>query len=87
LLAAAPGVTVVDDPTAGRYPMAIEAVGRDDVYVGRIRRDPGNERAIDLWIVSDNLRKGAATNTVQIAELLIERNLLGTRSAQGIGPA
>ncbi|HET8862694.1 MAG TPA: aspartate-semialdehyde dehydrogenase [Solirubrobacterales bacterium] len=77
LLAAAPGVTVVDDPAAGRYPMAIEAAGRDDVYVGRIRRDPGNERAIDLWVVSDNLRKGAATNTVQIAELLVERNLIG----------
>jgi aspartate-semialdehyde dehydrogenase len=59
LLAAAPGVTVLDDPGAGRY-----------------RRDPGNERALDLWVVSDNLRKGAATNTVQIAELLIERELL-----------
>jgi aspartate-semialdehyde dehydrogenase len=77
LLAAAPGVTVVDDPGAARYPMAIEAEGRDDVFVGRIRRDPGNERALDLWIVSDNLRKGAATNTVQIAELLVERGLLG----------
>jgi aspartate-semialdehyde dehydrogenase len=76
LLAAAPGVTVVDDPAAARYPLAIEAAGRDDVFVGRIRRDPGNERALDLWIVSDNLRKGAATNTVQIAELLIERGLL-----------
>ncbi len=77
LLAAAPGVTVLDDPTAGRYPMAIEAAGCDDVFVGRIRRDPGNEHAIDLWIVSDNLRKGAATNAVQVAELLIERGLLG----------
>jgi aspartate-semialdehyde dehydrogenase len=77
LLAAAPGVTVVDDPAAARYPMAIEAEGRDDVFVGRIRRDPGNERALDLWIVSDNLRKGAATNTVQLAELLVERGLLG----------
>jgi len=77
LLAAAPGVTVLDDPGAGRYPMAIEAAGRDDVFVGRIRRDPGNERALDLWVVSDNLRKGAATNTVQIAELLVERDLLG----------
>jgi aspartate-semialdehyde dehydrogenase len=75
LLAAAPGVTVVDDPDAGRYPLAIEAAGHDDVFVGRIRRDPGNERALDLWIVSDNLRKGAATNAVQIAELLIERGL------------
>jgi aspartate-semialdehyde dehydrogenase len=77
LLAAAPGVTVLDDPAAARYPMAIDAAGKDDVFVGRIRRDPGNERALDLWIVSDNLRKGAATNTVQIAELLIERDLLG----------
>jgi aspartate-semialdehyde dehydrogenase len=79
LLAAAPGVTVVDEPGAGRYPMAIEAAGRDDVFVGRIRRDPGNERALDLWIVSDNLRKGAATNAVQVAELLVERGLLGAR--------
>jgi aspartate-semialdehyde dehydrogenase len=77
LLAAAPGVTVLDDPAAGRYPMPVEAAGRDDVFVGRIRRDPGNERALDLWVVSDNLRKGAATNTVQIAELLVERELLG----------
>jgi aspartate-semialdehyde dehydrogenase len=77
LLAAAPGVTVVDDPAAGRYPMAIDAAGKDEVFVGRIRRDPGNERALDMWVVSDNLRKGAATNTVQIAELLVERDLLG----------
>jgi aspartate-semialdehyde dehydrogenase len=77
LLVAAPGVTVVDDPAAGSYPMAIEAAGKDDVFVGRIRRDPGNERALDMWVVSDNLRKGAATNTVQLAELLVERNLLG----------
>src|SRR4029077_8734406 len=81
LLAAAPGVTVVDDPGAAGYPMAIEAAGRDDVFVGRIRRDPGNERALDLWIVSDNLRKGAATNAVQIAELLHARGLLGARSS------
>ena len=76
LLAAAPGVTVLDDPAAASYPMAIEATGRDDVFVGRIRRDPGNERALDMWIVSDNLRKGAATNAVQVAELLVERGLL-----------
>jgi aspartate-semialdehyde dehydrogenase len=79
LLAAAPGVTVLDDPAAARYPMAIEAAGRDEVFVGRIRRDPGNERALDMWIVSDNLRKGAATNAVQVAELLVERELLGAR--------
>jgi aspartate-semialdehyde dehydrogenase len=81
LLAAAPGVTVLDDPAAGRYPMAIEAAGKDDVFVGRIRRDPGNERALDMWVVSDNLRKGAATNTVQLAELLVDRNLLGSSSS------
>jgi len=79
LLTTAPGVTVLDDPAAGRYPMAIDAAGKDDVFVGRIRRDPGNERALDLWVVSDNLRKGAATNTVQLAELLAERGLLGVR--------
>jgi aspartate-semialdehyde dehydrogenase len=77
LLASAPGVTVVDDPAAGRYPLAIDAAGKDDVFVGRIRRDPGNDRAIDMWIVSDNLRKGAATNAVQVAELLVDRDLLG----------
>jgi aspartate-semialdehyde dehydrogenase len=77
LLAAAPGVTVLDDPAAARYPMATGAAGSDEVFVGRIRRDPGNELALDLWIVSDNLRKGAATNAVQLAELLIERGLLG----------
>ena len=81
LLAAAPGVTVVDDPAAGRYPLATEAAGRDDVFVGRIRRDAGNERALDLWVVADNLRKGAATNAVQLAELLVERGLVGARSA------
>jgi aspartate-semialdehyde dehydrogenase len=76
LLEAAPGVTVVDDPAAARYPMAVDAAGKDEVYVGRIRRDAGNERALDMWVVSDNLRKGAATNTVQLGELLIQRGLL-----------
>jgi aspartate-semialdehyde dehydrogenase len=76
LLREAPGVTVVDDPDAALYPLAIHAAGKDDVFVGRIRRDPGHERALDMWIVSDNLRKGAATNAVQLAELLHERGLL-----------
>jgi aspartate-semialdehyde dehydrogenase len=76
LLAAAPGVVVVDDPAAGRYPMAIDAAGRDEVLVGRIRRDPDRERTLNLWVVGDNLRKGAATNAVQVAELLAERDLL-----------
>jgi len=79
LLAAAPGLTVVDDPGAARYPLALEAAGQDGVYVGRIRRDPGNERALDLWVVADNLRKGAATNAVQLLELLHERGLVGAR--------
>jgi aspartate-semialdehyde dehydrogenase len=69
LLRSAPGVVVVDDPAAGRYPMPIDAEGRDDVFVGRIRRDDGVANGLSIWIVSDNLRKGAATNAVQIAEL------------------
>jgi aspartate-semialdehyde dehydrogenase len=77
LLADAPGVVVIDDPEAGRYPLAIDAAGRDDVLVGRIRRDPSQERTLNLWVAGDNLRKGAATNAVQVAELLVERGLLG----------
>ena len=73
LLAAAPGVTVIDDPTANAYPMPIEADGKAGVFVGRIRRDLGDDHALALWIVSDNLRKGAAENAVQIAELVLER--------------
>ena len=76
LLDAAPGVTVLDDPAAALYPLAIDASGQDEVFVGRIRRDPGHERALDLWIVADNLRKGAALNAVQLAELLHERGLI-----------
>jgi len=76
LLAAAPGVTVIDEPAAGRYPLATDAAGRDDVLVGRIRRDPDRERTLNLWVVGDNLRKGAATNAVQVAEILVERDLL-----------
>ncbi len=79
LLRDAPGVTVLDEPAAAIYPLAIDAAGKDDVFVGRIRRDPGNERALDLWIVADNLRKGAATNAVQLAELLHERRLIAPR--------
>jgi aspartate-semialdehyde dehydrogenase len=75
LLAAAPGVVVLDDPSANLYPLAIDAAGRDEVFVGRIRRDPGHKRALDMWIVADNLRKGAATNAVQLAELVHELGL------------
>ena len=76
LLAAAPGVTVVDSPSEGIYPLAAAAAGRDDVLVGRIRRDPSEDRSLNMWIVGDNLRKGAATNAVQLAELLVERDLV-----------
>jgi aspartate-semialdehyde dehydrogenase len=76
LLSAAPGVVVLDDPAAGVYPLARDAAGRDDVLVGRIRRDPSHERCLNLWVVGDNLRKGAATNAVQVAELLAERDLV-----------
>jgi aspartate-semialdehyde dehydrogenase len=72
LLAAAPGVVVVDNPADGLYPLATDVAGRDDVLVGRIRRDPSHERCLNLWIVGDNLRKGAATNAVQVAELISE---------------
>ncbi len=76
LLQGAPGVEVVDDPEALAYPMAITASGRDPVYVGRIRRDPSAENALNMWVVADNLRKGAALNAVQIGEVLIEKRLL-----------
>ena len=76
ILGAAPGVTVLDNPADGIYPLATEAAGQDQVLVGRIRRDPSHERCLNLWVVGDNLRKGAATNAVQLAELLRERNLL-----------
>ncbi len=76
ILAAAPGVTVVDSPGQGLYPMPIDATGRDEVLVGRIRRDPSRERCLNIWVVGDNLRKGAATNAVQVAELLVEQGLV-----------
>ena len=64
-----PGLTLIDDPAQAQYPLAATARGRDDVFVGRLRRDPSTDRGLMLWVVSDNLRKGAATNAVQIAEL------------------
>ena len=83
LLAAAPGVRVIDEPAAGGYPTALDAAGQDDVLVGRVRRDPSQERALNLWVVGDNLRKGAALNAVQVAELLVARGLLGARGETG----
>ncbi len=73
LLSRAPGVVVIDDRKPGGYPTAVtEGAGRDPVYVGRIRDDISHERGLDLWIVSDNVRKGAALNSVQIAEVLVK---------------
>jgi aspartate-semialdehyde dehydrogenase len=76
LLTAAPGVKVLDDPANAIYPLAIDAAGGDDVLVGRIRRDPSHDRCLNLWVVGDNLRKGAALNAVQLAELIKLRGLL-----------
>jgi aspartate-semialdehyde dehydrogenase len=70
MLSAAPGVKVVDDPARNAYPLAIDAAGQDLTLVGRIRRDPSIEHGLNLWIVADNIRKGAATNAVQIARIL-----------------
>jgi aspartate-semialdehyde dehydrogenase len=72
ILSESPGVEVVDDTNMCRYPLAIDATGKDPVYVGRIRRDPSVENGLAMWVVADNLRKGAALNAVQIAELLIK---------------
>ncbi len=73
LLSNAPGVKVVDEPSSGTYPLAINADGKDEVFVGRIREDQSVKNGLNLWVVSDNLRKGAALNAVQIAELLINK--------------
>jgi aspartate-semialdehyde dehydrogenase len=75
ILSRAPGVTVVDDLKRNKYPLPIDAAGKDDTFVGRIREDESIENGINMWIVSDNVRKGAALNAVQIAEILV-RNYL-----------
>ncbi|MCB9771951.1 MAG: aspartate-semialdehyde dehydrogenase [Candidatus Omnitrophica bacterium] len=75
-LAKAPGLIVVDDLKTSNYPMPIDCEGKDDVFVGRIRKDPFNPKGIWLWVVADNLRKGAASNAVQIAEELVKLNLI-----------
>jgi len=76
ILEKTPGVTVQDDIANFSYPMPLYAQGKDDVFVGRIRRDESQENTLNLWIVADNLRKGAATNTIQIAEYLLENQLV-----------
>jgi aspartate-semialdehyde dehydrogenase len=80
LLRGAPGLQVVDDPASHGYPTALAGAGRDEVFVGRLRRDPSHERGLCLWVVSDNLLKGAATNAVQLAELLHSRGLVRPRA-------
>jgi aspartate-semialdehyde dehydrogenase len=81
LLAGMPGLVLVDDPATHGYPTALSAAGRDEVFVGRLRRDPTHERGLQMWVVSDNLLKGAATNAVQIAEVLHERGLVRVPAA------
>ncbi|QNL50820.1 aspartate-semialdehyde dehydrogenase [Olivibacter sp. SDN3] len=76
ILAAQSGVVVVDDPANLKYPMPKDAHGKDEVFVGRIRRDESQDKTLNLWVVADNLRKGAATNAVQIAEYLVEKGLV-----------
>ena len=72
----APGVIVLDDPAKGEAPTPLTAVGHDEVFVGRIRRDPTVPHGLNLWVVADNLRKGAASNAIQIAEVLVQRGWL-----------
>lgn len=81
VLSQTPGVIVEDDPGKYQYPMPMFAKDRDEVFVGRIRRDESIDNGLNLWIVADNLRKGAATNAVQIAEFLVAHNLVGRQSA------
>jgi aspartate-semialdehyde dehydrogenase len=76
LLESTPGLIVQDDPSQQIYPMPIDAHGKDEVFVGRIRRDESQPKSVNMWIVSDNLRKGAATNAVQIAEYLLAKKLV-----------
>lgn len=76
LLMGAPGLKVLDDPSKSIYPTPLLSKNKNEVFVGRLRMDPSHERAINLWITADNLRKGAATNAVQIAQLLVDRGLV-----------
>jgi aspartate-semialdehyde dehydrogenase len=76
-LAEMPGIIIEDDPANNVYPMPRNAEGKDEVFVGRIRRDESVENGLNIWVVSDNLRKGAATNAIQIAEYMVEKGLIG----------
>lgn len=77
LLRSSAGITVQDDPANNIYPTPRYSQGKNDVFVGRIRRDVSQPKSLNLWVVSDNLRKGAATNAVQIAELLVNKRIVG----------
>ncbi|HEV2355039.1 MAG TPA: aspartate-semialdehyde dehydrogenase, partial [Puia sp.] len=82
LLSRAPGVVVIDEPAAQQYPMPRDSHEKDEVFVGRLRRDESQPNTLNMWVVSDNLRKGAATNAVQIAEYLLEKGMLGSEAAR-----
>ncbi len=75
----APGIVLLDEPSRGEVPLPLHSAGRDEVFVGRIRRDPTVPHGLNIWVVADNLRKGAATNAVQIAEVLVQRGWLPRR--------
>lgn len=79
LMASSPGIKMEDDPAANIYPMPLYAQGKDEVFVGRVRRDSTIANGLNMWIVADNLRKGAATNAVQIASYLLKNNLLAQK--------
>ena len=76
ILQSSPGIIVVDNTANQQYPMPMDAHEKDEVFVGRLRRDESQPNTLNMWVVSDNLRKGAATNAVQIAEYLLSKNLL-----------
>jgi aspartate-semialdehyde dehydrogenase len=80
ILAQAPGIKVLDDPNVSLYPIPWLAAGTDDVYIGRIRADASHSRGLVLWVVADNIRKGAALNAIQIAEEAIKRNWVKRKS-------
>lgn len=87
LLSSAPGVVLQDDPSALLYPMPLVAHDKDEVFVGRLRRDESQPNTLNMWVVSDNLRKGAATNAVQIAEYLISQGILKLKLKKTTSPA
>ncbi len=83
LLNQAPGIEVIDDPSVAAYPLAVDAAGRNATYIGRVRKDESRPNCLNLWCVSDNLRKGAALNAIQIAEMLLEKNWLKQKDSSG----